>query len=382
MKPRILILSFSAIRSDPRVMRQVRLLEGKADLTVAGYGTAPDANCDFVGIVRGPATAGQRGIWAAKLLLRAFESYVWKRPEVVSGLRALTGRQFDLVIANDIAALPLALRVAGDTPVLADAHEYSPKEFDDRFLWRLLFGRYQDYLCRTYLPRAAAVTTVCEGISDAYRDNYGVAPEVVFNAPAYQDIRPSPVVPGQVRMIHHGAALRARHLELMIELMGSLDTRFTLDLMLVESDAQYMRELRERAAPDSRIRFVYPVRMEDIPHRINAYDVGLYLLPPSNFNHEYALPNKLFEFIQARLAIAIGPSPEMARIVRGHSLGVVAETFELRDMAAALSEMTETQLETFKRSTEGAATQLSFEQSGKVLLGRINALISPGIAVQ
>ena len=382
VKPRILILSFSVIRSDPRVMRQVRLLEGKAQLTVAGYGAPPDAACDFVEIVRGSATAVQRGIWAAKLLLRAFESYIWKRPEVASGLRALTGSQFDLVIANDVAALPLALKVGGNAPVLADAHEYSPREFDDRFLWRVLIGRYQDYLCRTYLPRAAAVTTVCEGISDAYRDNYGVVPQVVLNAPAYQDIHPSPVVPGQVRMIHHGAALRARHLEVMIDLMASLDDRFTLDLMLVESDAQYMRELRERAVSDSRIRFVEPVRMEDIPRRINAYDVGLYLLPPSNFNHEYALPNKLFEFIQARLAIAIGPSPEMARIVQAYSLGVVAETFEMGDMASALSKLTETQVETFKSSTRAAAAQLNFDQSGKVLLGRINALVSPGLAIK
>ncbi len=382
MKPRILILSFSAIRSDPRVMRQVRLLEGKAHLTIAGFGAAPDADCDFVEIVRGTATSVQRGLWAAKLLLGAFESYVWKRPEVQSGLQALGRRQFDLIIANDVAALPLALKVAGGAPVLADAHEYSPKEFDDRFLWRLLFGRYQDYLCRTYLPRASAVTTVCEGIANAYRDNYRVSPEVVLNAPAFRSIHPSAVTPGQVRMVHHGAALRARHLELMIDLMASLDDRFALDLILVESDARYMRELRERAASNDRIRFVQPVRMEDIPIRINEYDVGLYLLPPANFNHEYALPNKLFEFIQARLAIAIGPSPEMARIVRAYSLGVVAEGFEPRDMATALSAMTDSQLTTFKRSTEKAAEQLSFEESGRVLLARINSLVGPGLSVK
>jgi hypothetical protein len=363
-------------------MRQVRLLEGRAHLTVAGYGAAPAADCEFIEIVRGPATGIQRGIWAAKLLVRAFESYVWKRPEVQDGLRVLAGRRFDLVIANDVAALPLALKVAGGAPVLADAHEYSPKEFDDRLLWRLLFGPYQHYLCRTYLPRASAVTTVCEGISNAYRDNYGVLPEVVLNASAFQDIRPSPAVPGRVRMIHHGAALRARHLELMIDLMALLDDRFTLDLMLVESDARYMSELRERAAADDRVRFVEPVRMEDISTHINAYDVGLYLLPPSNFNHEYALPNKLFEFIQARLAIAIGPSLEMARIVRAYSLGVVAEGFDTRDMAKALSAMTEPELQSFKRATDVAATKLSFEESGRVLLARIDSLIARGLAVE
>lgn len=382
MKPRILIVSFSAIRSDPRVMRQVRLLEGKAHLTIAGYGVAPDAECDFVEIVRGAATSVQRGLWAAKLLLGAFESYIWNRPEVQSGLQALSGRHFGLIIANDVAVLPLALKLAGGAPVLADAHEYSPKEFDDRILWRLLFGRYQDYLCRTYLARASAVTTVCEGIANAYRDNYGVVPEVVLNATPFKGIHPSATVPGRIRMVHHGAALRARHLELMIDLMDLLDDRFTLDLMLVESDAQYMSELRARATSNERIRFVKPVRMEDIPTRINAYDVGLYLLPPSNFNHEYALPNKLFEFIQARLAVAIGPSPEMARIVRAYSLGVVAEGYEPRDMAKALSTMTDGQLTAFKHSTDKSAGRLSFEESGRVLLARVNSLVGPGLSVR
>jgi hypothetical protein len=376
VKPRILVLSFSAIRSDPRVMRQVRLLEGKAKLTVAGYGAAPDADCDFVEIVRGPATRIQRVVWTTKLLVRAFESYLWNRPEVQSGLALLANRQFDLVIANDVASLPLALKVAGHAPVLADAHEYSPKEFDDVLLWRLLFGRYLHYLCRTYLPQASAMTTVCTGIANAYRDSYGVPSEVIYNAPEFVDQRPSEVVPRRVRMVHHGAAIRSRHLEVMIDLMDFLDDRYTLDFMLVQTDPQYVSELRRHASRNGRIRFVDPVQMENISHRLNEYDMGLFLLPPSNFNYLYALPNKLFEFIQARLAVAVGPSPEMARIVDAYSLGIVAKSFAPRDMATALLAVTEDQLQTFKSSTETAAKQLSFEESGKILLTRINTLLA------
>ena len=77
--------------------------------------------------------------------------------------------------------------------------------------------------------------------------------------------------------------------------------------------------------------------MLDIIHTINEYDIGLYLLNPSGFNNEMALPNKLFEFIHARLAVAIWPSPEMARVVKEYDLGVVSDEFSIPSMAKHLN---------------------------------------------
>lgn len=39
------------------------------------------------------------------------------------------------------------------------------------------------------------------------------------------------------------------------------------------------------------------------------------MIPPATFNHIWCLPNKFFDFLQARLGIVTGPSPERARIV-------------------------------------------------------------------
>ena len=80
--------------------------------------------------------------------------------------------------------------------------------------------------------------------------------------------------------------------------------------------------------------------MHRIVDTIAQYDIGLFLLSPANFNYYHALPNKLFEFVQARLAVAIGPSPEMARIVNDHDLGIVAPDFEPTTMAAHLNALT------------------------------------------
>ena len=54
------------------------------------------------------------------------------------------------------------------------------------------------------------------------------------------------------------------------------------------------------------INLVDAVPMENIVTTLNNYDIGLYILEPTKFNTKNAIPNKLYDFVQAKLAIAIG----------------------------------------------------------------------------
>lgn len=371
---KVLIISFSAIRSDPRVMRQIRLLSTAYDVTVAGFGAKPDADIRFVEVVKPRASLFRKGIWALKLLLGAFESYYWSQYHVQAAAHLLRDVAPDVIIANDLSALPLALKLAQCKPVIHDAHEYTPGEYEDQFLWRLLFGRYAHVFCRRYLRQATSMLTVCQGIADEYARRYDVRPLVVHNAPANQHLSPSPVRDDAIRMIHHGVASSARHLEVMIEMMALLDRRFTLDLMLIEVEPGYMKFLREKARHDTRIRFIEPVTMPQICASINTYDVGLYLLPPDNFNHRHALPNKFFEFVQACLVVAIGPSPEMAALARKHGCGVVAESFAPQALAGALSGLDADKVRALKEASHRAAQLLCFEQDGQVIEAEVRRL--------
>lgn len=356
-------------------MRQVRLLESFYKVTVVGFGPAPKADIEFIEIKRPSASWGRKVIWASKLLLGSYNSYYWNLSQVKEAQEMLSERSFSFILANDISALPLGLKLAGASPVMIDAHEYSPREFEDRIIWNVTFGRYYHNMCKSYLSRAAAMTTVCQGIAGEYSKVYGVACEVIHNAPLKQSLRPSEVAGNNIRLVHHGAAIRSRHLGVMIEMMKHLDSRFTLDFMLVENDTGYMEELRDMAKGDSRIRFVEPVPMQDICRTINRFDVGIFLLPPVNFNYEHALPNKFFEFIQARLAVAIGPSPEMAALLRQYKCGVVADSFDPQALAAMLQPLDSQAVAGFKKASELAAEDLNFECGGQHLLAEVERLI-------
>ena len=120
---RLLILSFSTIARDPRVMRQIQLLAPQYQVAVADFGSQPDATVDFIELQLPKAKLQHKLLWAGQLLARQFEWHYWGKPYVREGLQLLAGKQFDAILANDISALPLALKLAKGKPVLIDAHE-------------------------------------------------------------------------------------------------------------------------------------------------------------------------------------------------------------------------------------------------------------------
>lgn len=374
--PSLLCLSFSNLATDPRVNRQIRLLSPHYRLTAAGYA---DPHIDGVGFVPLPnpmSGPGYKLSAGLRLLTRSFESYYWNLNCVRRAVEVLGGKRFDLIIANDSDTWPLAVSLRGSGRVLFDAHEFPPREFEDLWWWRTLFQPYRDYLCRRYLHQADGVTTVCTGIAEEFARCYGIHPAVVMNMPPLRIAPPLPALQDRIRMIHHGAAIRSRKIETMILALDHLDERFTLDLMLTDNDQRYLARLRQLASGRSRVRFRRPVPMNRIPEETRDYELGLFLLEPTNFNYLHALPNKFFEFIQARLAIAIGPSPEMARLVKEHDLGVIAQDFKPQSLADALRVLTPEKVAQFKQNAHRAADVLCWENERTKLLSEIQRLLA------
>jgi hypothetical protein len=369
----VLVLSFTDLATDPRVHRQIRALSDRYHVLAAGTAPPGIREVEFFAVPpRETRRFARKALSALLLKLGRYERYYWSQPQVRWCLSALAQTRPAVIIANDVSTLPLALRLKSARGVILDAHEYAPRELEDRFGWRFFFQRYNDYLCRKYLADVAGMTTVCRSIADEYRTNYGVASEVVMNVPPYHDLRPGRTDTNAVRMVHHGGAIPSRRIELMIELMDHLEPRFQLDLMLVPTDERYFGRLRALANRRPRVRMVDPVPMRELPHRLNQYDIGLFLLPPTNLNYHFALPNKFFEFVQARLAVAIGPSPEMARLVRQYGCGIVSDDFDPVSLARRLNGLDAGRIASYKKQSHLAARELCFEKNAEVLLGMVD----------
>lgn len=372
---RILSISFSPLRRDSRVLRQLAILREFGDVTTVGYGEAPDGVANHIEVPLSAASLPQTPGGVARLALHRHHAVELKAPAELSALPQLTGTgPYDLVVANDARALPLAFAVADGAPIWADLHEWAPEENSTILSWRLLVGPYMDALCRRYLPLVTEVTVVGGGIGDLYRERYGIAtPALVRNAGPWQDLTPSPVEPGRIRLVHSGIAVPERNIEALIEAMHVLDDRFSLDLYLVGTP-EYLGSLRSLASDSPRITFHDPVHPTALPATLNRYDLGVYLLPLRTRNHRLMLPNKFFDFVQARLGQLISPAEETAALIARHGLGPALPDHSVAGLVAALSPLTDEQVAEFKQHAHDAAHELSSapdEQTMRSLVARL-----------
>ena len=239
-----------------------------------------------------------------------------------------------------------------------------------------MFQGYYEYLCEKYIPGVDAMTTVCPGLAQAYEANYGVKPVVVTNAAEYEEIEPHPTKPDRIRIIHHGVAAPGRRIEEMIRTMRYLDERFELDLISIPGNRHYIKSLVRMAGRFPRVRFREPVPPDAVVRLSSSYDIGLFLLPPNTFNHRHAIPNKFLQFIQARLAIAIGPSPGMAPIVRKHGCGVIADDFTAEAMARCLNSLTAERIDHCKERSNRIAREMSSEPNHALVMDLVKAVLN------
>ncbi|MGI9227419.1 MAG: glycosyltransferase [Gammaproteobacteria bacterium] len=351
---KILIIVLSESHKDPRVQRQISSLENHHQLTVAAYTNPKVSNIEFIRIVERPPNKLFKKIFNAGILFFGYyEKYYWSQSEVRQLVKKIKCNQYDLIIANDIETLPISLLLANNGHVIVDLHEYSPCECDDLLVFRLFLKKYKTYLCKRYIKSANSAITVSPNISNAYSKLTGVMPYIVSNATDYKEITPKFISKYPVKIIHHGAAIRSRKLELMIKMMSLLDSKYELHLMLV-GDKKYIRKL-EKFSNSKNIYFHDPVEYPEIVNTISKYDLGIFYLYPSNFNNEYALPNKIFEFVQARLPILIGPSPEMRNLVNGYKIGVVSEEFTIESLAQKIESLSIDKINRYKENVHAVA---------------------------
>ena len=371
---------FTELSREPRAMRQVRAFAEDFEVTTAGIGASPFPTVPHIEIpaeVPGPfLRRAWRFAWRTLFWrMRSYTSYSRLQPHAQWVYNRLQREEWDVIIAHDVQTVPVANRLNSRNGVLVDLHEYAPRQYEHSEEWVRETAPYYDWICSTQITQAARVITVGEGIAHEYEKNYGFSPEVIVNATPYTEHNALDLHT-PIRLVHSGIAAPARKLEIMVQGLRATELPMTLDLLLVHPEgSDYLEELRRLADGDSRIRILPAVPYAQLVQTLNQYDIGISIIAPTTFNHEWSLPNKFFDYVQARLGIIIGPSPEMSRYVDQYGLGVCARGFAAEDFAEILEGLTVEDVLKWKRNAAEHAAELSGERQmqrlGEIVRGML-----------
>lgn len=360
MKPRILVASFTELARDPRAKKQIAAALELGGVTTCSFGPAPHPDVTHLEL-------DPNGTYATSWIMQQLDTaariagvFAWtyrRIPYVRQARELLAGREFDAIIVNNPDAARVVAQAVTAAPTHVDLHEYFPGlVLDDGSKAARRQQRYLVWLLGGV--SASSSSTVARSIAERYRE-YGLAPSVITNAGPSVDLAPSANT-GPIRLVHSGNAQPGRGLSELVRAVSRSDADVTLDLYLVPNDVAFHAGLRELVAESAeRVTLHHPVAQDRIVPTLHAYDVGVFVLPPTTVNSELALPNKFFDFVQARLAIVTGPSPEMAAVVRERSLGWVTAGFTEDDTLAALDALRRPEVDRGKQASAAVAVELS-----------------------
>ena len=369
---KILLISYSSLLKGPRQLRQIKIIKKNPDNHLDCIGSESSGLEDnFYNLI-----SYSFYIDAIRVLLLKFgfyNLYFWDRHKRKL-YKELKNNKYDLIILHEIRMAPLAFAISKGTPVILDAHEYSPRNFDDNILWRFFIKKYYTKLCEKYIREVDEIITVSSGIVEEYKKKFNVNPILITNATEFvENLRPSFIDSNKIKIIHHGIASSSRKLELLIEMMDYLDERYELNLMLVSSTFRefYVKKLK-KLAKGKNIKFLLPVSKSELVNFSNRFDIGIHFVPPTNFNLKYGLGNKFFEYVQSRLVIAIGPDIEMSKYVKRYDLGIVAATWLPKDLAKSIEDSNCEKLVYYKNQCQNFAKELSSIENENELEKLIN----------
>ena len=288
----------------------------------------------------------------------------------------------DLYLVEEVELLPFALELAtrNRSRVMVDLRDFNWTLEHKPAFGRRMSHKRQSVLYQTFLPQAHQVLVVSRSQQEQLVAELGVNSKVMLSTPWHVAIEPAAPTPGKVRIVYHGRAEPNRKIEVLLDAMCLLDDSYTLDLFLVPGDHQYIDKLKNHTKCDQRIALRDPVPLSELVSATAGFDVGLAFFPPATSNLASALPNKVFEYVQARLALVTGPTPDIAHLVEAYGCGLVTDDFSAPALAKSLASLDHEALVRLKSASHAAAATLCFEKQAGVLLDAVRHLLQQGVA--
>lgn len=278
-------------------------------------------------------------------------------------------RRADLLWSNDLDTLWPNYWVSRlrRKDLVYDTHEYftGVPELESRPRVQAVWKRIE----KNIFPKLKHIITVNQSIADLYAQEYGKTLTIVRNIPPRFHVttassrRDWGLPEDRTVFILQGSGINVdRGAEEAVEAMAQLETAHLV--IIGGGDVlDILKSKVEQLALGDRVHFHPRMPYERMMECTQLCDVGLTLDKDTNINYRYSLPNKLFDYLQAGIAVIASGVIEVRRIVEQYALGNIISSHDPADIAAVMNEFTRDPewLATCKAKAREAAYELHWD---------------------
>jgi glycosyltransferase involved in cell wall biosynthesis len=273
----------------------------------------------------------------------------------------------DILLSNDLDSLP-ANYVASffqNKKLVYDSHELFSEI--PEIVHRPFVKKFWTTLEKWILPKLKNNYTVCDSIANFYNDKYSTNFKTIINLPNKKNSKLS-VFPFDTTnkkiIIYQGAINIGRGLELMIKTMKYLN--HCVFVIIGDGDilTDLKNEVNEKKLND-KIYFLGKVSPEKLHTLTPLANLGLSIEEDLGLNYRFALPNKIFDYIQAEVPILVSDLPEMRQVVLDYKVGEIIKNRSPKDVANQIENILE---KDFIAKLQIAKSELIWENQEEKLL--------------
>lgn len=260
-----------------------------------------------------------------------------------------------------------------------DSHELATERNRMTFWWK----QWATWNERRWIKSADAIIVASPSWTGWLRNKYhGVDQPIteIINVPPFEDVQPRDlrqeldISPTDRILLYQGSIQENRGIEQAIEATLQLD-----DAVMVVVGYGYHRPtlekmVRERGL-DDRVKFFGPIPNHELVAWTAGADIGMANIINSSVSYYTSLPNKLFEYIMAGVAVIGSDSPEIGRIVSETGVGEVADPADADALAAAARTILD-DIEGYRARTPDAARQYNWSVEEQKLLALYEELVA------
>ncbi|MDX9848335.1 MAG: glycosyltransferase [Tenuifilaceae bacterium] len=288
--------------------------------------------------------------------------------------------RFDLVVANDLDTL-LAARLSAAfkrKKVLYDSHELFTElpELINRKVKRYIWFVLEKLLTKG-LPACIAVS---DGVARHLENRYGVRCIVIRNLPFSRNAeehqswinKPIKVI------IYQGSLNIGRGLERLIQAMQWVDNAELIIAGVGDIQSKLVEISMTRGLSD-RVKFLGKIPLEELHGITQTASLGVSLEEDMGLNYRYALPNKLFDYIQAGIPVLVSDLPEMVAIVSKYDVGeALPSNCAPQLLSEKLNQLLNDNIKmnTWHVNAKNAALELNWEKESGKLVSIVNEILN------
>lgn len=304
------------------------------------------------------------------------------------------GKKYHAIWANDLPTLYPASKIAKalGAKLIYDAHEIYSETLNQFFPQKTTFFKktifqglitimrlHGSFFEKKTTQKVDLFITVNESISNYFKKQYDLSqhPTVIMNypAPINTEIIPYPYRDkfkwgtNDLVFLYQGILNAGRGLPVLIDLFHQLPKS---NKLVILGNGGLEKQLKKAAAQNqaTNIVFLDLVPLNELPSYTAGADIGFNLLEPLNLSKQMASPNKLFEYIQAGIAVIGSDTIENKKVISANDIGLVSAP-TVADLEDAIRSLTNEKLNEYKSNSRKISAKYSWESQEETLIGTI-----------